>query len=100
MSRPPFRPPPPRPMGQQAGYQAAQRAATRAASQNAQRATQMGNAQARQSFVRGTGRRPRGRRHTLPVRLLGLTFRVVFMVIWLAAAATFVGYALQMSKGH
>ena len=88
-------------MGPQAGQQAAQRA-SRAASQNAQRNVQWANAQAHQAFVRnmGRGRRSSGRRHSLPVRLVGGVFRLVFVAIWLVVAVSIVAFAVQQSKGR
>jgi hypothetical protein len=101
MSPAPYRPPtppPPRPMGPQMGQAAARRASTYAAA-GAQRAVADMHAGHRRNVLPGTGRAARRRRRSLPVRLVGLVFRLAFVVVWLAVAIAIVAFAIQQSNG-
>jgi hypothetical protein len=86
-------------MGPQMGQAAAHRASTHAAA-GAQRAVAGMHAGHRRNVFPGTSRRaPRRRRRSLPVRLVGLVFRLAFVVVWLAVAIAIVAFALQQSNG-
>jgi len=102
MSPAPYRPPtppPPRPMGPQMGQAAAHRA-SQAASANAQRAVAGMHAGHRRNVFPGTSRRSaRRHRRSLPVRLVGLVFRLAFVVVWLAVGIAMVAFAIQQSQG-
>jgi hypothetical protein len=86
-------------MGPQMGQAAAHRA-DQAASANTQRAVAGMHAGHRRNVFPATSRRSaRQRRRSLPVRLVGLVFRLAFVVVWLAVAIAIVAFALQQSKG-